>query len=207
MIIITQFQKQKKYFLGLLMVCFSAFANNPKEAYIFSYTSGKSFDGLHFAWSVDQINWHPIGPEYSFMHSDYGRWGSEKRMVSPILFLGADGLWHCLWSLNEKDGTFAHASSKDLLYWGRQSYPVVSSDKNCLTPEVTYNKEKAEYTISWLSKDQTETKAWCTTTKDFKSFSATKNIPLIEYKNSRSTIVIDGKSQTGSINKVAWNVV
>lgn len=202
-----QFKKQKKSFLGLLLVCLSAFANNPKEAYIFSYTSGKSFDGLHFAWSIDQINWHTIGQEYSYIHSDYGTWGSEKRMVSPILFPGADGLWHCLWSLNEKDGTFAHASSKDLLYWSRQSYPVVMTDKNCLTPEVTFNKEKAEYTISWLSKNQTETTAWCTTTKDFKKYSEAKNIPLAEYKNSRSTIVIDGKSQTGSINKVAWDVV
>ncbi|MBP6182047.1 alpha-L-arabinofuranosidase C-terminal domain-containing protein [Flavobacterium sp.] len=205
-----QFQKQKKHFLGLLFVflsAFSTFANNPNEAYIFSYSSGKSFGGLHFAWSIDKINWHPIGPEYHYIHSDYGRWGSEKRMVSPLLFLGADGLWHCLWSLNEKDGTFAHASSKDLLYWSRQSYPVVMTDKNCLTPEVTYNKEKAEYTISWLSKNQIETTAWCTTTKDFKKYSETKNIPLAEYKNSRSTIVIDGKSQTGSINKVAWNVV
>jgi alpha-L-arabinofuranosidase len=210
MINIFQFQKQKKRFLGLLFVClsaFSAFANNPKEAYIFSYTSGKSFDGLHFAWSIDKINWHPIGPEHHYIHSDYGRWGSEKRMVSPILFPGADGLWHCLWSLNEKDGTFAHASSKDLLYWGRQSYPVVSPDKNCLTPEVSYNKEKAEYTISWLSKNQTETTAWSTTTKDFKKFSETKNIPITEYKNSRSTILIAGKTETGSINKVAWNVV
>jgi alpha-L-arabinofuranosidase len=205
-----QFQKQKKYFLGLLLVCLSTisiFANNPDKAYIFSYSSGKSFGGLHFAWSIDKISWHPIGPEHHYMHSDYGRWGSEKRMVSPILFLGADGLWHCLWSLNEKDGTFAHASSKDLLYWGRQSYPVVMTDKNCLTPEVSYNKEKGEYTISWLSKNQTETTAWCTTTKDFKKFSETKNIPIAEYKNSRSTIVIDGKSQTGSINKVAWSVV
>nr|WP_315200181.1 alpha-L-arabinofuranosidase C-terminal domain-containing protein [uncultured Flavobacterium sp.] len=207
MINIFNFQKQKKYFLGLLFVCFSAFANNPKEAYIFSYSSGKSFDGLHFAWSIDKINWHPIGSEYSYIHSDYGSWGSEKRMVSPILFPGADGMWHCVWGLNEKDGTFAHAASKDLLYWGRQSYPVVMTDKNCLTPEVTYNKEKQEYTISWLSKDQTETKAWSTTTKDFKKYSETKNIPLSEYKNSRTSVLINGKSESGSINKVAWNVV
>ncbi len=204
------FQKPKKFFLALLLVCLSAFsalANNPNEVYLFSYSSGKSFDGLHFAWSNDQINWHPIGPEHSYIHSDYGRWGSEKRMVSPILFFGADELWHCLWSLNEKDGTFAHASSKNLLYWGRQSYPEVMTNKNCLTPEVTFNIEKEEYTISWLSKEQTETKAWCATTKDFKDYSETKNIPVAAYKNFRSTILIFGKQQTGSINKVAWNVV
>lgn len=210
MISIFKFQKQKKHFLGFLLLCltaFSAYAKNPTEAYIFSYTSGKSFDGLHFAWSTDKINWHPIGPEFSYIHSDYGAWGSEKRMVDPVLFLGADGFWHCVWSLNEKDGNFAHASSKDLLYWGRQSYPVVMNNKNCLTPEVTFNKEKEEYTISWLSKDQTETKAWYTTTKDFKKFSETKSLPVSEYKSSRATVLISGKSETGSINKVAWNVV
>ncbi|MBF4472956.1 alpha-L-arabinofuranosidase C-terminal domain-containing protein [Flavobacterium sp. HJJ] len=207
---IFNFQKQKKYFLGLLFAfftAFSAFANNPKEAYIFSYTSGKSFDGLHFAWSTDKINWHPIGPEYSYIHSDYGAWGSQKRMVSPIVFPGADGQWHCVWSLNEKDGNFAHASSKDLLYWGRQSYPVVMTDKNCLMPEVTYNKEKQEYTVSWISQEQAETKAWSTTTKDFKKYTETKSIPVSEHKNSRSTIIISGKSETGSINKVDWSVV
>ncbi|WP_281227152.1 alpha-L-arabinofuranosidase C-terminal domain-containing protein [Flavobacterium aquiphilum] len=210
MIPIFKFQKQKKHFLALLIVCLSAlsaFGKNPESAYIFSYTSGKSFDGLHFAWSTDKISWHPIGPEFSYIHSDFGAWGSEKRMVDPVLFLGADGFWHCVWSLNEKDGNFAHASSKDLLYWGRQSYPVVMNNKNCLTPEVTFNKEKEEYTISWLSKDQTETKAWYTTTKDFKKFSETKSLPVSEYKSSRATVLISGKSETGSINKVAWNVV
>ena len=204
------FIKQKKHFLGLLLACLSAlsaYGNNPDSAYIFSYSSGKSSDGLHFAWSIDQINWHPIGPQYNYIRSDYGRWGSEKRMVSPMLFPGADGQWHCLWSLNDKDGTFAHTASKDLVYWGRQSYPVVMADKNCLMPEVAYNKEKGEYTISWLSKDQTETKAWCTTTKDFKKFSETKNISVAEYKNSRSTILIAGKQETGSVNKVSWDVV
>jgi alpha-L-arabinofuranosidase len=207
---IYKFKKQKKYFLAFLLVCLtalSAFAKNPGESYIFSYTNGKTFDGLHFAWSTDKINWHPIGPEYHYIHSDYGAWGGEKRMVSPILFPGADGMWHCVWSLNEKDGTFAHASSKDLLYWGRQSYPIVSTKNNCLTPEVSYNKEKEEYTISWLSKDQTETTAWSTITKDFKKFTEAKNIPLSEYKDSRSTVIISGKSETGSINKVAWSVV
>nr|WP_315155582.1 alpha-L-arabinofuranosidase C-terminal domain-containing protein [uncultured Flavobacterium sp.] len=210
MISIFKFKKQKNYFLGFLIFCLSsltAFANNPDSAYIFSYSSGKSYDGLHFAWSTDKINWHTIGPEYSYIYSDYGSWGSEKRMVSPLLFPDADGLWHCLWGLNDKDGTFAHASSKDLLHWGRQSYSVVMINKNCLTPELCYNNEKREYSISWLSKDQTETKAWFNTTKDFKKFSETKNIPVSEHKNSHVTIKIDNKSEIGSINKVSWNLV
>ncbi len=204
------FRKLKKQLLSLMLcgLCaITSYGNHPDSAYIFSYSSGKSFDGLHFAWSTDQINWHPLGPEFSYIHSDYGSWGSQKRMITPILIPGADGQWHCLWGLNETDGTFAHAASKDLIYWGRQSYPAVMTDKNCLAPEVTFNNEKEEYTISWLSKDATETTAWCTTTKDFKKYTATKKIPVTAYKNSRSTIVIDGITQTGSINKVDWKIV
>lgn len=103
-------------------------ASKPDSAYLFSYATGKdnNHNGLHFAWSNDRENWHRIGPEHSFLRSDYGRWGSEKRMLSPYLTQTPDGLWHCYWTLNEYTETFAHAASADLIYWGRQSYDVKS---------------------------------------------------------------------------------
>lgn len=103
-------------------------ASQPDSAYLFSYATGKdnNHNGLHFAWSNDQENWHRIGPEHSFLRSDYGRWGTEKRMLSPYLTRTPDGLWHCYWTLNEQTETFGHAASTDLVYWGRQSYDVKS---------------------------------------------------------------------------------
>lgn len=101
-------------------------ASQPDSAYLFSYATQKdhNHNGLHFAWSIDQENWHRIGPEHSFLRSDYGRWGTEKRMLSPYLTRTPDGIWHCYWQLNEQHKTFAHSASTDLVYWGRQSYDV-----------------------------------------------------------------------------------
>lgn len=94
------------------------------SAYLFSYakTVGEGRSGLHFAWSVDCTEWHPIGPEHSFVKCDYGSWGSEKRMFSPVLFPGADGLWYAVWNLNNTDDAVACVTTRDMVYWGRQSY-------------------------------------------------------------------------------------
>ncbi|MDR1631452.1 MAG: carbohydrate binding domain-containing protein [Dysgonamonadaceae bacterium] len=99
------------------------YANEPDSTYIFAYASEKNAGrgGLHFAWSADGEKWYPIGDGYAFVKSDYGRWGSEKRMLNPYLYRTSDELWHCIWHLNEK-GDFAHVTSSDLIYWGRQTY-------------------------------------------------------------------------------------
>ncbi|GAB6012559.1 alpha-L-arabinofuranosidase C-terminal domain-containing protein [Viscerimonas tarda] len=105
--------------------------NEPDSVYLFSYASETDGgrNGLHFAWSIDQEDWHPIGPGHSFLKCDYGRWGSEKRMIQPKLFQSSDGLWHCVWTLNETVDAFAQAASTDLIQWGRQSYPALKDIK------------------------------------------------------------------------------
>lgn len=109
---------------GIKEVC-----NEPDSAYLFAYASRKNGDhnGLHFAWSRDAQSWHAIGPEHSFLKSDYGAWGRDKRMISPILLRDAGGMWHCVWTLNEQDRVVAHAASADLVNWKRQSYPGIDS--------------------------------------------------------------------------------
>ena len=66
------------------------FANEPDSAYIFTYTSGKHNNtaGLQFAWSVDRQNWHGIGPDFRFLASDFGAWGSQKKMFATIYTTG-----------------------------------------------------------------------------------------------------------------------
>lgn len=117
---------ERKSIYCLLVVLLAAqllYANEPDSTCIFAYASEKNAGraGLHFAWSADGEKWYPIGNGYAFVKSDYGRWGSEKRMLNPYLYRTSDGLWHCVWQLNEK-GDFAHVSSPDLIYWGRQTY-------------------------------------------------------------------------------------
>lgn len=113
----------------LLLVCIikvSAYlyANEPQIAWLFAYTGGDyRHNGIEFAWSVDNENWNTISHRY--IKSDYG---TEKRMIHPILKRDKDGLFHCLFSASETDGTHAHATSKDLVKWGRQNY-TSSPDK------------------------------------------------------------------------------
>ncbi len=206
----------KKIFvlIGLVMMLQSVWAlpntmnNEPDSVYLFSYATAKNagHNGLHFAWSIDQENWKPIGPEYRFLFSDYGRWGTEKRMIAPFLFRSTDGMWHCVWSLNEKDGVFAHAASKDLVYWLPQSYPVVMTNNNCLEPEVSAISN-GKYCISWTSTAGGKTTAWQNTTTDFKNYSPSKEIPLTNRMNRRKEVVISGNTEIGTVHKVTFSLV
>src|SRR5665647_953830 len=154
--------------------------NVPDSVYLFGYSTQKNagHNGLHFAWSTDQENWTPIGPEFRFLFCDYGRWGVEKRMVTTFLFHGHDGIRHCIWSVNEKDGAFAHAESKDLVHWKPQSYPIFMENNNCLEPEISYDTANSLYTISWLSTAGDKKQALYTTTIDFKNYSPSKEMLL-----------------------------
>lgn len=106
----------------------------PDSVYLFSYatTHDDGRSGLRFAYSIDQKNWLEVGRNYGYVRCDYGRWGSQKKMLDPILKQMPNGEWYCTWKLNERDG-YGHVSSKDLLYWGRQSYnstnPLVNEKK------------------------------------------------------------------------------
>ncbi len=113
--------------LFTIIFIMSAFGVKPMEkpdkVYLFAYSTLKNNgkNGLHFAWSTDQKNWFAIGPEFSFLKSDFGSWGpTGKSMSEPFLIRDNAGIFHCFWSV--KDNVFAHSESKDLVTWGRQNY-------------------------------------------------------------------------------------
>lgn len=62
-------------------------ANEPDSAYVFAYATEKNAgrNGLHFAWSTDRNTWHSIGPERTFLRSEYASGRHGKRMLSPYL--------------------------------------------------------------------------------------------------------------------------
>lgn len=61
--------------------------NEPDSVYIFSYAhpedEGRS--GLKFAWSPDGDKWLSVSDGFAYLKCDFGRWGSEKRMIKPLL--------------------------------------------------------------------------------------------------------------------------
>ncbi|GLB50362.1 alpha-L-arabinofuranosidase [Neptunitalea sp. Y10] len=179
--------------------------DNPGKVYLFSYTNheDRSRNGLYFAWSTDKVNWHAIGPEHPFLQSDYGAWGSQKKMVSPFLFKDQENLWHCIWSVNTTDFTFAHAASEDLVHWKRQSYPPLNTEKNILAPQIKFTGSL--YEVQWKSKVGAEVTYHKVTTRDFKEYS---KIEKASYDTTlKSEVVVDGMSFEGVITEVEWSEV
>ncbi len=95
------------------------------SAWLFTYATTKNGgrNGLHFAWSTDQCTWHEIGPEWATVKSDYGNWGPQKRMLSPIVRFNAQTqLWEATWNVNEQEATLAYCNSDNMLIWKPQDY-------------------------------------------------------------------------------------
>lgn len=206
--------KKLFFVLYLILLCITGNARISSEmmekdfpAYLFAYAldENEGRSGLHFAWSRDSVNWYGIGPEHGFVKSDYGRWGSQKRMIAPCLFQSPDGTWHCVWSLNDEDNAFAHASSKDLVYWGRQSYPITGAGGNCKALRVSYNAESGEFTVSWINDKGAVQKGFTCTTTDFKRYSEAKEtvIPDISHKE----VILSGKPRKGTLHPVSWALI
>jgi alpha-L-arabinofuranosidase len=205
-------ENKKPIKLILAFSCFcslTALCNQPDSAYIFAYATEKNLNknGLHVAWSIDLADWHPIGPEHSYLLCDYGNWGTEKRMISPILLRDAENTWHCLWSVNTTDGVFAHSASKDLIEWGPQTYPKVMEKGNCLLPEMDYDEDNSDYIITWLSVREAESVAYSSITRDFLTYSPSQKIPVSSRQNVRRSITISGKTENGTVHKVGWKVI
>ncbi len=181
----------------------NVFANEPDSAYVFIYSTAKNdhHNGLHYAWSINQKDWHSIGPEYQFLFSDFGAWGSQKKMFDPYMFMDENNTWHCLWALNNNVGQFAYASTKDMINWTSQIYPQVTNDVNTIENiEAHYDVVQKVYVITWYVND----KLYKTTTVDFKDYTSTEEAKERDRKDLRSEVTIDGEKQKGMIHQLSW---
>lgn len=179
------------------------YANEPDSAYLFAYGEDNG-SGLYFAWSTDQDSWHAIGHRHTFLRSDYGRWGSQKRMYHPFLTQAPDGQWHAVWSLNDEDGAIAHAISGDLVNWKPQSYPVLMPQGNCLLPEIAYDEQKRGFQIYW-QRNKPAKGTFQSFTSDFKHFTPAVLQDLPE--SSRREVMVAGNRQAGTVHRVPWHVI
>jgi alpha-L-arabinofuranosidase len=189
-------------FIFSFFFCFhKSLASEPDSVYIFAYATQKNqnHNGLHFAWSTDKKSWFSVGPEHSFVKNDYGRWGSQKKMFSPFLTKDSNGTWHLIWSLNDTDGAIGHASSTDLVYWGRQSYPILLAEGECLNPEI--RKKGNQFIISWNTKGS---KSYQTTTSDFKNFSTAQANSAEASLKTKITVL--GNTEEGTLHKVPYAI-
>jgi hypothetical protein len=194
--------KLSKLSIVLVFLLFSKnlFATEPTQhvaadsVYLFSYVN----DGLRFAWSDDRNNWTPVGTGQVYLRSDFGRWGSDKKMFAPYVIQGRKGVWQCVWSLNDRVKQFAHAQTRNLIDWGPQGYPLFEKGKNILRPVISYHKDLDIYQIVYTD---SEGAYFQTETKDFKTYSPAKEVPLSAYKSNTITTTIQNNPVSGQLKR------
>ena len=96
----------------------------PEQVYLGAWSASDKANrgGLQLAWSSDRTHWQPVGNGMIYLYSDYGNWGTEKRMFHPQLLQDNEGLWHSWWQVNDREAVLAHTTSPDLIHWTPQSY-------------------------------------------------------------------------------------
>ncbi len=172
----------------LLLFLFSGFTPSKKQVYLFSYFKDNGQDGLHLAYSLDGYRWKALKNDRPFLTPEVAK---DKLMRDPCIILGPDKKFHMVWTVSWNDRGIGYASSDDLIHWSKQEFIPVMKDEptalNCWAPEIFYDKGQKLYMIYWATtipgrfkEGDTQGDAkynhrfYCTTTRDFKTFSKTR---------------------------------
>lgn len=173
----------------------------PDSVYLLSY-SDRPDGGLKIAYSVDGRGWIDVGDGYAFVKSDFGAWGAQKRMFSPSMVRGENGMWYCVWAVNDRNAQFAVTSTPDLFNWKPQDYPEAKSGENVVDPVLELSGGKFSVTYKTRSG-----KVYRQTSSDFKNWSKPAEVSEAVYKSRRTKARLNGNDVSGEVRKVEWSVV
>ena len=191
----TMNKDMKNVFRLLLPLMMLASCKPAKDIYLFTSFREPAVDGLHFLYSRDGKHWTDLPgswlkPEVGGDSSTKPAAGGKKIMRDPSMAQGPDGVWHLVWTCgwNGVKG-FGYASSRDLIHWSQERLiPVMAHEPdafNVWAPEIFYEKDSAQYLIVWattipgrfpkgLEDEKNNHRLYCTTTRDFVSFTPTR---------------------------------
>ncbi len=103
------------------------FAGKPVDMLAFSLPDGNGGLKLASRAGADK-DWHSIGNFHSFLGSDYGAWGSGKKMHNVRIGQDAQGIYWVLFNPDKNGEVIAFTSSPDLEHWTPQEYRRSDSD-------------------------------------------------------------------------------
>ena len=124
--------------------CTTGKADNVNRGWLRPYVSGR---GLAFYYSSDSIHWDALGHGRTFVDSDFGTWGAEKKMADPCLYRTDDGLWTLMWIPNPKYDQYAICTSPDLIHWKPQDYPTLTPAISQLMEEKRSDAIKVDWSL------------------------------------------------------------
>ena len=103
----------------------SASANHPDSVWVRPDVKNGTRD-MQIAYSIDKKQWTHV--PCNLFESDYGTWGSEKKLYHPVL--SYDGkIYRAVFIPNLKNGQIAITESEDFALWKPQDYPYVSESE------------------------------------------------------------------------------
>ena len=158
-------------------------------AQLFVYCPNEK-DGLHVAYLTENDQWQDLG---KMLSSDYGPWGSDKRMIDLSVARAGDGSWRAVWAVNKIAPCFAVAYSKDLCFWRPQDYPMVSV-KDVRRP-IVFPMEDGTCDIYFTSD---KGKRYVMAERDFRHFSKDEPSAIGDDAWIKDTATIGGKLLKGN---------
>ena len=190
----------KLHSLILLLLCsLKSFAAAPDSVYLFTYAIPQDpHKGIHIAYSADGKSWTAIGQDQSFVSSDFGSWGSQKRMFHPSVIKDGDR-WYAVWQVNDNTNQFATTWSDKLSVWKPQDYPYVETP-NVIAPVLS--KRGGQFIVTYKTADN---KVYQVESRDFKKW--TKAHEVQAYRSNEVKAKVEGREYDGCITRAPWTLV
>lgn len=207
------FKSKFKFYVSLVTLMLllplntKATTNNPHfrpdSVYLFIYADqyANGGGGMKFAYSIDKKRWTSIGNGYSYISSDFGTWGAQKKMFHPSA-TRKDGKWYVIWALNNQTNQFSTTTTPDLCHWKPQDYPYTQEGENVMEPVISTDGKV--FTITYKT---SKGNVYQQTSNDFMHWSAPQKVVANAYKDIYTDATIDGRTQRGQCIKVEWNAV
>lgn len=109
----------------IIMMSLPVFANQPDSVWVRPDVKNGTRD-MQIAYSIDKKHWTHVN--CNLFESDYGTWGSEKKLHHPVL--SYDGkTYRATFIPNLKNGQIAVTESENFALWKPQDYPYVEESE------------------------------------------------------------------------------
>lgn len=102
--------------------------------------------GLMLEWSSDGERWQSA-TQGRILGSDYGPWGSQKKLFAPSLAQRSDGLFVLAFQVDDRSEQFALCTTRDFIHWRPQDYPYMKGAGQCLDPQVRFDGQECVITF------------------------------------------------------------